>query len=98
MTERELHRFEPDWCIAPADILQEWMDDHDVTILELAPGAREMIRDLLNRGPLTELHAEVLEKATQISARMWLALEHNYRAGLAAGLIDATDTPVSEGN
>ena len=36
-------------------------------------------------------HAAVLARGTFIPARFWLALEHNYRAGLAAGLKDVTE-------
>ena len=47
---------------------------------------------MISREPLTPHHAEVLARATQIPARIWLALEHNYRAGLAAGLKDVDMT------
>lgn len=50
-----------------------------------------LITDVLERKPLTEVHAECLARGTFVPARFWLALEHNYRAGLAGGLKDASD-------
>jgi plasmid maintenance system antidote protein VapI len=50
-----------------------------------------MIEQVLARQPLTEEHARLLDKSTGIPARFWLALEHNYRVGLAAGLRDVTE-------
>lgn len=95
----EHHEWRPDWCIAPSATLEEWMTEHhtDVPVLaETAAGqqkardAARQIRAVLDRHPLTEAHARVLEAGTAIPARMWLALEHDYRAGLAAGLADTT--------
>lgn len=76
--------FEPDWTIAPAATLQEWMEEHDVILPD------ERMQEVLDRKPLTPQHAGLLELRTGIPARFWLALEHNYRAGLAAGLKDVT--------
>ena len=50
-----------------------------------------LIDDVLARRPLTEEHARCLERGTQIPVRFWLTFEHNYRAGLAAGLTDASE-------
>jgi hypothetical protein len=50
-----------------------------------------MIQQVLDRKPLTVQHALLLSSGTHIPVRFWLALEHDYRAGLAAGLKDATD-------
>lgn len=82
--ERVTSPFKPDWTIAPAATLQEWMEEQDAILPD------ERIQEVLNRKPLTSQHAELLEQVTGIPARFWLALEHNYRAGLAAGLKDVT--------
>lgn len=97
----ELHSFNPDWCIAPAATLQEWMEENGVSARLIAATcaprgdhrvalAEAMVTQVLDRQPLTGAHAAVLERGTHIPVRFWLALEHNYRAGLAAGLTDAT--------
>jgi len=52
--------------------------------------ALTLIDDVLARRPLTEQCALALARGTGVPARFWLALEHNYRAGLAAGLKDVT--------
>jgi hypothetical protein len=96
--EREMHLFT---CIAPAETLREWMQENGVHARLIATAcagrdegrrdaARRLVDDVLDRQPLTEIHAAVLARGTFIPARFWLALEHNYRAGLAAGLKDAT--------
>jgi HTH-type transcriptional regulator / antitoxin HigA len=98
----ETHRWQPDWCIAPAEHLREWMEDNGVKPRLIAAiwsgrdeerktAALALVQDVLGRKPLTETHAAVLARGTSIPARFWLGLEHNYRAGLAAGLKDVTD-------
>lgn len=98
----EFHPFTPDWCIAPSGTLKEWMEENGVrpgTIAAACAGrdkerydaAKRMAEEVLARKPLTADHAAVLERGTFVPARFWLALEHNYRAGLAAGLKDASD-------
>lgn len=52
--------------------------------------AADRIQEVLDRKPLTPAHAGLLHHGTGVSARFWLALEHNYRAGLAAGLTDVS--------
>lgn len=102
MSDRELHPFTPDWCIAPSETLKEWMEENGIRPGMIAAAcagrdkerhdaAKRMVEEVLARQPLTEGHAAVLERGTFISARFWLAMEHNYRAGLAAGLEDVSD-------
>jgi hypothetical protein len=89
-----------DWCIAPSETLKEWMEDNGVPprLIAAVHGrarhaeALSLVTEVLDRKPLTEAHAAALERGTFIPARFWLALERNYRAGLAAGLTDASDT------
>lgn len=94
--------FRPDWCLAPAAILREWLKENHLSpeVLAVACGGRarkatalELIREVLDRKPLTELNAQCVALGTNVPARFWLALEHNYRAGLAAGLTDTTPEP-----
>ena len=105
----ETHPFSPDWTIAPAATLSEWMDENGVALMMLASlctdtrtaesitelsrditKAATAIQEVLDRKPLTQTHAVLLQYGTQIPVRFWMALEHNYRAGLAAGLKDVT--------
>ena len=104
VTETGAHEFKPDWCIAPSETLREWMDDNNMNARVLGASsvwlgpksvtkehATALIQDVLDRKPLTVAHAQALARGTGIDVRFWLALEHNYRAGLAAGLTDASD-------
>jgi len=99
MTGSGAHEFDPDWTIAPAATLREWMEDHDLTAGALARRcgrgeadikAALLIRDVLDREPLGAAHAEMLEHGTDVPARAWLSLERNYRADLEAGRTDTT--------
>lgn len=74
----------PDWTVAPAETLAEWMADQHIRRSELAAqmGVElAIVDDLLSSkvDTLTATVAAALERATHISARMWLALEANYR-------------------
>jgi hypothetical protein len=92
--------FNPDWTIAPAATLREWMKQKNVTRGALARQcgrglaadlkASLIIAGVLNREPLAESHAEMLERGTGIPVRAWLNLERGYRADLAAGRTDTT--------
>jgi hypothetical protein len=91
--------FDPDWTLAPAAALRDWMEANGLTRGALARrcGRGEadvkaglVIQDVLGREPLLESHAEMLERGTGIPARVWLRREHIYRADLAAGRKDTT--------
>lgn len=95
----DAHEFRPDWTLAPGVCLREWLEVNGLSPeiaaarlgrVHKASGARA-IRDVLDRGLLTEGHAWRLEHITGVSASFWLNFEHNYRAGLAAGLKDTSD-------
>jgi hypothetical protein len=104
----ETRPFAPDWCLAPSETLKDWLSENGMSprVLSVACGGRQhkpaalaLIAEVLDRKPLTQLHADCLARGTQVSARFWLALEHNYRAGLAAGLKDVSEdeTPLRTG-
>lgn len=97
MTE---HEFNPDWTVAPAEFLEEWMEQNigglHLGTFALICGGREgaadaelAIRSVLARQPYDAAVAKMLERGTGIPARMWLALEDLYRRDLAAGRIDS---------
>jgi hypothetical protein len=94
------HPFTPDWTLAPAATLREWMEDNNLSVPVLAVAAMGragrgeaavLIQEVLDREPLTERHALVLQRGTGVPGKFWLALEHGYRSGLAAGLKDITE-------
>ena len=92
--------FRPDWTLAPSVCLREWMKETGLSaeVLAVACAGRAhrdealaLINDVLARRPLTQAHADLLTRAPGMPpAQFWLNFEHNYRAGLAAGLTDTT--------
>jgi plasmid maintenance system antidote protein VapI len=93
--------FKPDWTLAPAATLREWMKENGLTPGELAVAclgrqgkskALALIEDVLSRKPLTREHATMLWRGTGVASSFWLGFEHNYRAGLAAGLTDVSES------
>lgn len=96
----------PDWTLAPGEILQEQMDDLGINVhlLVTAAGyprkhpkrqrALTMIEGVLYRKRrITPRIAAILERGTHVPDRFWLALDHNYRHGLSLGRKDVSDTP-----
>lgn len=91
--------FDPDWVIAPSECLREWLDSNGLSpqVASAVAGKEhkahvaELLQDVLDRKPLTDMHALALNRVTSISAQFWLNFEHNYRAGLAAGKADVSD-------
>ena len=88
--------FDPDWVVPTSDFLRDWMDENGVTSPRIlaamcAPlDVREDVGDRLRAvlevdAALTPDLADMLSRATRVPARFWLAFEHNYREGLAAG-------------
>jgi plasmid maintenance system antidote protein VapI len=95
----EEHPFEPDWTIAPASMLRFYLEENNLSPRVALAGsvprhrrdeAAAMLQQVLDKQPLTGEHATLLANATGIPRQFWLTFEHNYRAGLAAGLTDAT--------
>lgn len=81
--------------MAPGEILAEWLAETNISAGVLAvscagrdrrDAALSVIAGVLAHGELGEDTARLLEAGTGIPVAMWLGLEHNYRAGLAAGL------------
>jgi hypothetical protein len=96
----ETRPFQPDWTIAPSETLRDLLSERGMSarVLSIACGGRrvhppawDLITDVLKHEPLTQAHADCLARGTGVPARTWLNLEAQYRAGLAAGLRDATE-------
>lgn len=91
------YKFDPDWVVPTSHMLREWLDYNHLTTRVAAvmaspgrgtPGhirATEMLDAVLNDGPVDSQTAMVLAAVTDITTEFWLAFEHNYRTGLAAG-------------
>lgn len=80
--------FDPDYVVAPGDTLREWWEKRS---LPAEHGERvglsvDTLRGIMDGS--TEITPEIaarLKLLTGIGELFWLALEHNYRVGLAAG-------------
>lgn len=82
------HPFDPDWVIAPGETLADWFAEnhlpHSIAGQYGIP-SRTLRRILAGNEEIRPALAKKLCNLTHIGAPFWLALEHNYRAGLAAG-------------
>jgi plasmid maintenance system antidote protein VapI len=81
--------FDPDWVVAPGEMLAEWARDSELTAHQAAQRVDLHIENymalLVGELALTNDVAGRLAVGTGISARMWLNMERIFRAGLAAG-------------
>ena len=91
---KSLH-FDPDWCQAPGVHIKEDMSSRSMTISDMAVCmlmSPSEIEDLLvGNIKINKLIANQLESVLGGTARIWLNLEKNYRAGLKKGLKDVTN-------
>lgn len=97
----EVYRWEPDYVVGPGPILAEWLADNGLTTRTAMAavfreqvhrdGAAERVQKIIDDGAtLTEPIAEWLAAIPGCPSKaFWMALEHNYRVGLAAGKTDA---------
>jgi plasmid maintenance system antidote protein VapI len=80
--------FDPDWVVAPGETLAEWFAEIGLpkSVANLYGISDRTLQGVL-RGTtkITPALAQKLCNLTFIGAPMWLALEHNFRVGLAAG-------------
>jgi HTH-type transcriptional regulator / antitoxin HigA len=83
-----VNRFDPDWVIAPGETLREWFEANH---LPLSVGEhygldqRTLAGIFVGKRKITKPIAQKLCNLTQVGAPFWLALEHNFRVGLASG-------------
>jgi len=90
--------FNPDWCVAPARTLRDYMRERFIGTEDLVyrmPGldaaeARAMISRVLDAQPYDAEVAAHLARATGVSADFWVKREADYRDGLARNLKDVT--------
>lgn len=87
-TDQVAHRFDPDWVIAPGETLAEWFEEMRLphtTARHYGISERELKGVLAGTRKITPAVAQRLCNLTHVGAAFWLALEHNFRVGLAAG-------------
>jgi len=87
MAETITHAFEPDFLIAPGEILQEALEDLGMSQADLArrTGLTTKTVNQIVRGvaPITTETALLLERVLGTKARFWSNLETRYRERLA---------------
>lgn len=84
-------KFDPDWVVAPGETLADWFEEMNVpmSIAWKIHGISERTLNGVLRGTtrITPALAQKLCNMTLVGTPFWLALEHNYRVGLAAGKV-----------
>jgi len=79
--------WQPDWTVAPGDILLEALQDREMTQSELAQRLARPLKTvneiIKGKAAITPETAIQLERALGISARFWTGLESQYRDTLA---------------
>lgn len=81
-------RFEPDWVVAPGEILADWFAEMNLPLSigeHYGLSENRLRRIMAGKLRITPLVAQQLCNMTHVGAPFWLALEHNFREGLAAG-------------
>lgn len=80
-------RWQPDWAVAPGEILLEALQDREMTQSELAHRLGRPLKTvneiIKGKAAITPETAIQLERAIGISARFWTGLETQYRDSLA---------------
>ena len=84
-----MKKFNPDWVVAPGDTLEEWFNyigmPYSVAWNIYDIPERTLKGVLRGTTHISPTLAQKLCNLTFVPAPFWLALEHNYRVGLAAG-------------
>lgn len=78
---------EKDYAVAPGRMLDEWLDENDMTQTELARRlgcSVKHVNQVVNGvAALSPTFALELEQVTRVSARLWSNMEANYRIDMA---------------
>lgn len=80
--------FDPDWVVHPGATLADWFNEMRLPFVvaeQYGISQRTLKRILAGTQPITPKMAQRLCNLTHVGAPFWLALEHNFRVGLAAG-------------
>ena len=86
--------WEPNWTIRPGAHLQEWLDQHEVSVNQFVSrsglGYHVVSGVLDGSRRINKAVAAALTQVTGIAECFWLQAETNYRRDLDIGLVDAT--------
>lgn len=89
MAKKGGYSYEPDYVVAPGEILEDYMEAREVSKEELAQrsGLSLKLIDglLLGEAFLESDTAFKLEEVFELDASVWLRMEANYRQGLKEG-------------
>ena len=81
--------FDPDWTVAPGEILADELEERSITTAEFAAQLSWELADLeavlAGTAPITAERAADLSRVLGTSARVWLSLQVSFERGLAAG-------------
>jgi HTH-type transcriptional regulator / antitoxin HigA len=81
------YRYEPDFAVPPGATLQETIDELGIDQRELADrtglATKTLNQIIKGKAPLTQQTAMLLERVTNVPARIWNNLEAEYREQLA---------------
>jgi len=80
--------FDPDYVVAPGETLAEWFEENGLpyrVAVRYGISERTLGRILRGTYPIGPGMARKLCNLTHVGAPFWLAAEHNFRVGLAAG-------------
>jgi plasmid maintenance system antidote protein VapI len=86
---KQTYPFEPNWVVHPGATLEDFFEMNNLpkTIIRLHSITDEELSGVLSGDlEIDEDLAHRLERMTFIPFNVWINLEHNFRAGLAAGL------------
>lgn len=83
------YAYDPDYVVHPGEVFQEWLEYTHLprTVAIRIHGFTDEEFDGILDGSveITEELARKLKNLTDIGMPFWLAFEHNFRVGLAAG-------------
>lgn len=90
--------WDPDYVVGPGPVLADWLTEHGLTTRlamsmifprEHRDEAASRLDEIIAGAPLSQPVAEWLAALPLCpGVKFWMALEHNYRVGLAAGKKD----------
>ena len=89
MSEKGGYPYEPDYVVAPGEILEEYLESWGLSQAELARRCGRsptLISQIIAaKAPITPATALQLEKVLGLDASTWLNMEAKYRLGLEQG-------------
>lgn len=85
----KLYKYEPNYCVSPGCVLREEMECRNTSVKEMADllliDEEYMIKLLDGEEILTNDIAERLNNVWEVSAQLWINLEHSYQKGKTEG-------------